>query len=45
MQTDFPLPVTPEINKCGIRAKSAIITSPFSSLPIASGSFIELFCH
>ena len=45
MQTDFPEPVVPAINKCGIEFKSPTIGRPEMLLPRAlvqtSGGWIE----
>ena len=41
MQTDFPAPVVPAINKWGIDVKSAIIGYPEILFPSAIGSFIS----
>ena len=41
IQTDFPDPVVPAINRCGIEARSAIRGNPEILLPSAIGSFIS----
>ena len=41
--TDFPEPVVPAINKCGIEARSPIIGRPEILLPKAIGSLISFF--
>ena len=43
IQTDFPDPVVPAINKCGIEAKSPIIGMPEIFLPKAIGNFVSFF--
>ena len=43
IQTDFPEPVVPAINKCGIEVKSPIIGDPEIFLPKAIGNFISFF--
>ena len=43
MQTDFPDPVVPAINKCGIEAKSPTIGVPEIFLPKAIGNLISFF--
>ena len=43
IQTDFPDPVVPAINKCGIEAKSPITGIPEIFLPKAIGNLISLF--
>ena len=40
IQIDFPDPVVPAINKCGIEAKSPIIGMPEILFPKAIGSSI-----
>ena len=44
MQTDFPEPVVPAINKCGIEAKSPTIGIPEIFFPRAIGNLIS-FLH
>ena len=41
--TDFPEPVVPAINKCGIELKSPTIGTPEMFLPNAIGSFTSFF--
>ena len=41
IQTDFPEPVVPAINKCGIEAKSPTIGIPDIFLPRATGNLIS----
>ena len=43
IQTDFPDPVVPAINKCGIEAKSPTIGFPEIFLPSAIGNLISFF--
>ena len=43
MQTDFPEPVVPAINKCGIEDKSPVIGIPEILFPRAIGNLISLF--
>ena len=43
MQTDFPDPVVPAINKWGIEDKSPVIGSPDMLFPRATGSLIFFF--
>ena len=43
IQTDFPDPVVPAINKCGIEAKSPTIGIPEILFPKAIGNFISFF--
>ena len=45
IQTDFPEPVVPAINKWGIELKSLVIGSPDMLLPRAIGSLISLFWY
>ena len=45
IQTDFPEPVVPAINKCGIEVKSPIIDNPEILLPKAIGNFISLLLN
>ena len=40
---DFPDPVVPAINKCGIEDKSPVIGEPEISYPNAIGNLISLF--
>ena len=39
MHTDFPDPVAPATNRCGMDAKSPITVRPYTSFPSASGIF------
>ncbi len=41
MQTDFPEPVVPAINKCGIDAKSPMIGVPEIFFPNAIGNLMS----
>ena len=43
MQTDFPEPVVPAINKCGIEFKSPTTGRPEILLPRAMGSLLSFF--
>ena len=43
IQTDFPEPVVPAINKCGMEAKSPIRGIPEIFFPKAIGNFISFF--
>ena len=43
MQTDFPEPVVPAINKCGILVRSPMIGIPEILLPRAIGNLISFF--
>ena len=45
MQTDFPEPVVPAINKCGIEVKSLITGKPDIFFPRAIGSFISFLLN
>ena len=40
IQIDFPEPVVPAINKCGIEERSPVIGTPEIFLPNAIGSLI-----
>ena len=40
---DFPEPVVPAINRCGIELKSPVIGSPDMFFPKAIGSLISFF--
>ena len=41
MQTDFPDPVVPAINRCGIAKRSPITETPEMPFPKAIGSFVS----
>ena len=43
IQTDFPEPVVPAINRWGIELKSLVIGSPDILLPRAIGNLISFF--
>ena len=43
MQIDFPEPVVPAINKCGIEERSPVIGMPEIFLPNAIGNLISFF--
>ena len=45
MQTDFPEPVVPAINRCGMEDKSPIIASPDIVLPSATGRIQSLLLN
>ena len=45
MHTDFPEPVVPAINKCGIEVRSPIIGFPEILFPNAIGSLISFFLN
>ena len=43
IHTDFPEPVVPAINRCGIEDKSPIIGFPEILFPNAIGNLVSLF--
>ena len=45
IQTDFPDPVVPAINKCGMAVKSPIIGKPEILFPIAIGNLISFLLN
>ena len=45
IQTDFPEPVVPAINRCGIEKRSPIIGTPDIFFPRAMGNFISFLLN